>query len=65
MIEKRRYTLFTSILFLSLFSLLSFAATINVPGNQPTIQSGIDNAQDGDTVLVHDGTYRGKGKHQA
>lgn len=61
MIEKRRYTLFTSILVFSLFSLLSFAATINVPGNQPTIQSGIDNAQDGDTVLVNDGIYRGEG----
>ncbi len=30
----------------------AYAATINVPADEPTIQSGIDLAQDGDTVLV-------------
>ncbi len=37
------------------------AAEIKVPGNAPTIQDAIDLAVDGDTVLVADDSYRGKG----
>jgi hypothetical protein len=34
-----------------------FASTINVPADQPTIQSAINAASNGDTVVVAPGTY--------
>ena len=41
---------------------LTRAATFSVPSTAyPTIQSGINAAQSGDTVLVADGTYTGDG----
>ncbi len=44
-------------LVLGIFATTAFAATINVPADQPTIQAGINAAVNGDTVLVAPGTY--------
>jgi len=49
------------ILLFLFFPIITPAAVIHVPGDQPTIQAGIDAASDGDTVLVADGTYTGDG----
>ncbi len=52
---KRLATL--SVVFALAAAPCAFAATINVPGDQPTIQSGINAALKGDVVLVAPGTY--------
>jgi hypothetical protein len=48
--------LFSVFFFIVIVSFLS-STIINVPGDQPTIQAGIDIAVDGDTVLVQPDTY--------
>jgi hypothetical protein len=50
-----------SLTLLCLAAPMAAAATLNVPYQYRTIQSGINAAQAGDTVLVADGTYTGTG----
>lgn len=49
------------LMLLCLFGQAVSAATIHVPGDQPTIQAGIDAAFVGDTVRVAPGIYTGDG----
>jgi hypothetical protein len=51
---KTKILLFTTTL---LLSGLAWGQIIHVPGDQPTIQAGINAATDGDTILVAENTY--------
>ncbi len=53
--------LFAAAVLIFVVPFTAWAAVIHVPLDQPTIQSGIDVAYVGDTVLVADGTYTGDG----
>lgn len=53
--------IFSMIVCLICANTVLFAVEINVPEDQPTIQSGILMAKDGDTVLVAAGIYEGNG----
>ncbi|HBB92313.1 MAG: hypothetical protein A2X22_00610 [Bacteroidetes bacterium GWF2_49_14] len=53
----RKNLTFALLLVLSTFSSIVTAQVIRIPDDQPTIQSGINAAKNGDTVLVSPGTY--------
>src|SRR4051812_27167861 len=39
----------------------AYAMTIHVPADAPTIQAGVDKANNGDVVVLADNTYSGQG----
>jgi len=53
--------LLTVLAALALVSPCTFAATIRVPADHPTIQAAVEAAVDGDVVLIADGHYTGEG----
>jgi len=55
-----KLTLLITVL-LSVLAWPASTAVIHVPGDQPTIQAGLDAAVTGDTILVADGTWTGAG----
>ncbi len=55
---KDIYSVVFSAIFLLSLPSVSHSRIINVPGDFGTIQAGINNAENGDTVLVQPGTYR-------
>jgi hypothetical protein len=58
-IMSPRYGLIAVVVALAIAPLAARADTIHVPGDQPTIQEGLNAAAAGDTVLVDSGTYTG------
>ncbi|MFQ6043234.1 MAG: hypothetical protein ACE5PV_20475, partial [Candidatus Poribacteria bacterium] len=54
-------TIFTLLALLSFVMIDANAATLRVPSDYDTIQAAIDDASDGDEIVVADGIYTGSG----
>jgi len=58
---KRRIFVSAPCVLIGLWGCIAFGAEINVPADYPTIQAGIEAAENGNIVLVADGIYTGTG----
>jgi hypothetical protein len=60
-VTMRYCLLLPSLICLVVFTSTTYAVTVHVPDDFPTIQAALDSCASGDTIIVRDGTYTGDG----